>query len=166
MQLNADFLKTHLDYTFWANLRVLESLREISDDELRRNCGNSHGGIFDTLLHIFHGDRIWLSRTTSNPRVSLSDAGENLTPRTLEPAWRQVAQGWRQWASGVDDVRSLLHYRNLAGEPHSVQFWEMVFHVVNHGTYHRGQIARLVRQSGNAPAYTDYIEATRRGLLP
>jgi uncharacterized damage-inducible protein DinB len=156
VQLNADFLKSHLEYTFWANSRVVASIRDVPDEEVRRNCGNSHGGIFDTLLHMFYAERIWLSRTTSMPRLSLSDPEENLTLDTLEPAWRQVEEGWRQWASRVDDPQALLHYRNLAGERHSVKLWEMVFHVVNHGTYHRGQITTMLRQCGRTPVSTDF----------
>jgi uncharacterized damage-inducible protein DinB len=146
MELDAAFLTSHLEYTFWASKRSLDSVRGVPND----------GGAFETLLHIFRADRLWLSRTTATPRTALADDHEAWTFDTLAPAWEHVANGWREWAEGISDARSRLEYRNLAGEPQSVELWEMVFHVVNHGTYHRGQVATRLRQASRTPVATDF----------
>lgn len=156
MHLDNNFLRMHLDYSAWATRRVLDSLRTLPQEELQRDCGNSHGGILETLLHIFYADRIWLSRTTNNPRPTLFDPGETWTLDALSEAWPRLHEQWREWAAGVADARAALRYRNLAGEPHSVEIWEMVFHVVNHATYHRGQITTMLRQCGQKPISTDF----------
>jgi uncharacterized damage-inducible protein DinB len=146
MHLDADFLRMHLDYTFWANARALETVRDLSPDD----------PAFRTLLHVFEADRIWLSRTTAAPRTALADPGETWTADTLTQAWDRVANGWRNWVAGIGDVQARLHYRNLAGQEQSVELWEMVLHVVNHGSYHRGQVATMLRQAGRQPVATDF----------
>ena len=146
MQIDAEFLQIHLDYTFWASRRALESVRGLPE----------HVGAFETLVHIFQADRIWLSRTTPSPLTSLAIPGETLTVDSVAGGWEDVANGWRGWVATLGDVRTRVHYRNLAGQPHSVQAWEMVMHVVNHGTYHRGQIATKLRQAGHQPVPTDF----------
>lgn len=156
MQMDKQFLRMHLDYTFWATQRLLDALQSVPADELQRDCGNSHGGIMDTLLHIYYADRIWLSRTTEHPRSTLADAGETWSLEALNEAWREVADGWRRWADGLEDVRASLQYRNLLGQAHSVELWEMVMHLVNHATYHRGQITTMLRQCGQKPVSTDF----------
>ena len=156
MRIDTDFLRMHLQYTFWASGRVLDSLRSLPAGELERDCGNSHGGIFQTLLHIFYADRIWLSRTTTVPRATLFDPDETWTPDTLASAWASVAGEWLEWASGIDDAHAVLHYRNLSGQANAVELWEMVMHVVNHATYHRGQVTTMLRQCGREPVPTDF----------
>ena len=56
-------------------------------------------------------------------------------------------------------------YTNSKGEPWSSRVSDVLMHVVLHGGYHRGQIAADLREAGFTPAYTDYIEAVRRGWV-
>lgn len=146
MQLDAGFLRMHLDYTFWATARTLDSVRDVPPDD----------PAFTTLVHVFQADRIWLSRTTDHPRTSMADPGEAWTVDTLARAWEEVANGWRQWADGVTDAQAPLVYRNLAGKEAQVELWELIMHLVNHGSYHRGQVAMRLRQMGRQPVATDF----------
>ena len=78
----------------------------------------------------------------------------------VRTAWVPLERDIRAFVEGLGAeglVRSL-EYRSLAGQPATSQFWEMIAHVVNHGTYHRGQIATFLRQLGGTPAQsTDMI---------
>ncbi|MGA7513237.1 MAG: DinB family protein, partial [Candidatus Sulfotelmatobacter sp.] len=56
-------------------------------------------------------------------------------------------------------------YKNTKGEPWTSTVEDIVTHVLLHSAYHRGQIATLVRASGEQPAYTDFIHAVRQGLV-
>jgi len=64
-----------------------------------------------------------------------------------------------------EDLSRRVDYTNSQGERWSNTIEDILTHVVLHGTYHRGQIATIVRQSGETPAYTDYIHAVRQGLV-
>ena len=78
----------------------------------------------------------------------------------VRAAWGPLEQDIRAFVNGLgaDGLVRSLEYRSLAGQPATSQFWEMILHVVNHGTYHRGQIATFLRQIGSTPAQsTDMI---------
>lgn len=155
MNLDSQFLRQQLEYSFRASEQVLQSLRPVAEEDLRRNLGNSHGGLLDAAVHIFQADRIWLSRVTGNPLPSLAKPGESWTLDTLTAAWREVGRQWLEWAGTVRDVREILAYRNLSGQPYEMELWQVVFHLVNHATYHRGQITTMLRQIGHTPVPTD-----------
>ena len=155
MKIDSTLLKKQLDYTYWASDRLLDAARPLSDEELSRDLKNSVGGVLDTLLHIFYADRIWLSRVAGSPRLTLQDPGESFTLNSLQSAWVDVHLGWIDWAGEVNDVEHVFEYRNLAGDAKQLALWELVFHLVNHGTYHRGQVTTMLRQLGHTPVSTD-----------
>jgi uncharacterized damage-inducible protein DinB len=155
MKIDSALLRTQLDYTYWASDRLLDAARPLSEDELSRDLGNSFGGVLGTLVHIFQGDRVWLSRVSGAPRSTLGDPSETWTIDSLQSAWVDVHLGWIDWAGSLDDVERMLDYVNLAGKANRLALWEIVFHVVNHGTYHRGQVTTMLRQLGYSPVSTD-----------
>jgi uncharacterized damage-inducible protein DinB len=155
MKIDSSFFKTQLDYTYWASDRLLDAARPLPEDDLARDLGSSFGGVLGTLVHIFQADRIWLSRVAGSPRFTLSDPDEKWTIDSLQSAWVDVHLGWIDWAGSVDDVEKKLEYVNLSGKSMEVPLWQVVFHVVNHGTYHRGQITTMLRQLGASPVSTD-----------
>jgi uncharacterized damage-inducible protein DinB len=155
MKIDSALLKTQLDYTYWASDRLLDAARPLSEEELTRDLGNSFGGVLGTLVHIFQGDRVWLARVSGSPRTALVDPDETWTIDSLQSAWVDVHLGWIDWAGSVSDVREVLDYVNMAGEAKQLELWQVVFHLVNHGTYHRGQITTMLRQLGYSPASTD-----------
>lgn len=155
MKIDAVFLALQLDYSRWASERSVEAARPLDEDELARDLGNSYGGVLGTLVHVYQGDRIWLSRLTGSPRSTLGDTGEVWTLDKLSDEWARTADGWREWVAETNDFERVLDYKNQAGQPHSLPLWQVVLHVVNHGTYHRGQITTMLRQLGYAPVATD-----------
>jgi len=155
MKIDSSLLKTQLDYSYWASDRILDASRPLPEDELARDLGNSFGGVLGTLVHIFQADRIWLSRVSGSPRPTLADDEEKWALDSLQNAWLNVHLGWIDWAGSLDDVEKILEYTNLAGKRMKLPLWQLVFHVVNHGTYHRGQITTMLRQLGASPVSTD-----------
>ena len=155
MQIDSKFLARHLDYNRWASERVLESCAVLTEEELTTDLKNSHGGIFSTLQHIFLSDRVWLSRLVGSPRTTFNDPGESWNIITLGPAWGAVHGQFSTWVRGLADTGALLEYRRMDGSVHTQPVWEIVLHVVNHASYHRGQITTMLRQLGQVPANTD-----------
>lgn len=155
MKIDPDFLRLQLDYSRWASERSLEAASALNDEELNRDLGVSYKGVFGTLLHVFQADRIWLSRLRGSPRFSLAEPDESWTLPTLTDGWRNIADGYADWITGVTDAEANLCYKNLAGQDYSLPVWQVVMHIVNHATYHRGQITSMLRQLGYSPIATD-----------
>jgi uncharacterized damage-inducible protein DinB len=157
LQIDSAFLTGHFEYSRWASNRCLEAVSPLTNEELTREMYNSFGGILGTLVHIYQADRIWLSRLLGVPRITLGDPGEKYTLAELHRLWNEVHDGFHNWASGIsmEETEGILEYRNLRGHDVSLPIWQTCMHIVNHASYHRGQITTMLRQAGHAPASVD-----------
>jgi uncharacterized damage-inducible protein DinB len=156
--MKTEILKQHLDYTEWASRRLLEAAAPLSHEELTRDFRTSDRSVIDTLAHVFAGDRMWLSRVRGAPRaVFIEDSDRSL--EALGERWPEVHSGWRGLMAGETDesVRRLVGYRDLKGNAWETPLWQIVLHMVNHGTHHRGQVSGFLRAMGHTPPPLDLI---------
>jgi uncharacterized damage-inducible protein DinB len=158
MKIDAEFLAAHLRYTRWASDRMLQAARALSNEELHRHLFSSYPSVHATLLHIFRADRIWLSRLLGKSIAPFGQPGEeSISLDALEQQWHAVSDEFIAWASALSDeqIDGALDYVNLRGEARTLFIWQVVLHVVNHGSYHRGQLTTMLRQLGHVPPNTD-----------
>jgi uncharacterized damage-inducible protein DinB len=148
-------LVLQLRYSAWATRRVLESIAPLSPEEVQRGLGNSFGGVHGTLTHIFQADAIWFDRLMGAPTGSLS----KYTPKADFSDWTPLLDRYVNWAEGMTAAEwdRVVAYRNVKGEASQQPVWQIVLHIVNHATYHRGQITTMLRQLGRTPIGTDLI---------
>jgi len=146
-------------YNAWATRRVLESVNVMNCDEFRRDLGSSYGGIYGTLAHIFQADSIWFDRLIGVPTASLANYAPDADFAGFSRQWLAVLDRWVSWAEALDDAGwdRIVPYRNTKGEPDSQPAWRIALHVVNHASYHRGQITTMLRQLGREPLGTDLM---------
>jgi len=117
------------------------------------------------LAHIIGTQWLWLARvrgTESGMAIwpALTAAECVKESQRLRAAWQELLA-----APGAQGMSQRVEYKNTKGEPWTSTVGEIMMHVTMHGAYHRGQIATLLRDSGNEPAYTDYIHAVRQRFL-
>ena len=157
MRIDAKFLVDHLQYSQWASNRSIEAVRPLTIEEQNRYLYTSHHGVIGTLLHIYRADRIWLSRLDGSPRLALADFNETFTLDCLAVAWAKIHAGLQSWTGVLTDdaVVGPLKYVNLQGHPYELPVWQVILHVVNHASYHRGQITTMLRQLNHKPIVTD-----------
>ena len=120
--------------------------------------GPADRSIVGTLAHTFAADRVWLARVTGGPiHTVITDADRSLP--LLEHEWPALHERWKQWAAGLTDesVCSEITYRDLKGNQWTQTLWELLRHVVNHGTPHRGQVSGFIRSLGHTPPATDLL---------
>lgn len=148
--------RSHLEFMKWADEMVLAALLKVPADKAALNMGNSFGSMLDTLNHVYLAEQLWLKRVDGE-NVRLADLPAPSTPGALSQQWPELHQSWLSWvdAQGADDLSSPFTFRSSAGGDITMPSWQIVFHVVNHGTYHRGQFTTLLRQSGLTPSGTD-----------
>jgi uncharacterized damage-inducible protein DinB len=156
--VSADALCTHVDYSRWASRRLLEAGAALRPDELDRDFETADRSFAGTLVHIFGGDRVWLARVAGGVNTGMPGS-EFGGLEALGPAWDEVHQGWIDWAGalGEHDVDRLISYQDLKGRPWRTPVWQIVLHVVNHATHHRGQAAGFLRAMGHRPPPLDLI---------
>ena len=166
MLVSAEVLRTHLDYTAWASQRLIAAAAQLSPEHLHHDFGTAHRDILETLVHIFAADRIWLARLTGAPQsVFVTDSDRSLT--FLQDAWPQLHNNWKEWARSLrnDSVSSALTYKDLKGNEWTQPLWQLVLHVVNHGSHHRGQVSGFLRSLGHTPPILDLVYYYRE-LIP
>ena len=146
-------------YSAWATRRVLESASSLNAEELHRDLGSSYGGIYGTLAHIFQGDSIWFHRLEGVSTSSLAKYAPDADFAAFSRQWLAVLDRWVSWAEALDGAGwdRIVPYRNTKGEPDSQPAWRIALHVVNHASYHRGQITTMLRQVGREPIGTDLM---------
>jgi len=147
------------DYNRWANTRTLEPAAALTAEEFGRQLGGSFPSVRETLAHIYAAEWIWLERWKGRSPRALPAAQEVPTLETLKEKWGPVEEGQRGFVEGLTEARmeEPISYVNTKGEAWAYPLGEMLVHVVNHSTYHRGQVATMLRQLGKAPLPTDYL---------
>ena len=149
-------------YNDWANRRTFQSVQPVSADELARDLGSSFPSIHDTLVHILGAEWIWLQRWNGVSPKSLPGSDEITDLKAVRHRLTEVEEQRYRFLQGLsdDDLGKRIRYLNTKGEEWEYPLWEMLSHVVNHSTYHRGQIATMLRQLGHVPISTDMLYFT------
>lgn len=144
------FLKLY-QYNAWANKRVLDCLnrQHVADEK-----------ILSLMSHVLSAQFIWLNRikglpTSPFPLWQLYKLNELMTMAD------DVGKNWLAFVEDNDDFERVLVYKNYVGDPYENKVEQIMIHLVNHGTYHRGQVALLLRQKGYEPVNTDFITYDR-----
>lgn len=147
------------DYNRWANQRSLAAAARLDKATLIRPMGNSFSSVRDTLAHILSGEWIWLERWNGISPTALLDAAAFPTVESLKVRWQTVEQDYSGFIQSLTPARlkENLAYLNRAGEPYAYPLWQQMVHVVNHSSYHRGQVTTLLRQLGAQPVSTDFL---------
>ena len=124
--------------------------------------GNPHRtsdrSILGTLAHVFAADRVWFDRVIGHQRAAfIEDRDRDL--KVLYDEWPKLHTAWREWlASYSRDLNNdSIAYTSLKGDPFTSTATEVILHVVNHGTHHRGQVSGFLRMLGHTPPPLDLI---------
>jgi uncharacterized damage-inducible protein DinB len=158
MPVTADTLRLHFDYSAWASQRLMEAAAKLTSEELARDFRTSDKCVLETLVHVFAADRIWLARVQGVEGVGFISATDRDFGK-LQTEWPALYQRWEEWLAPLTDegVRVKVAYRDLKGNDYVQPLWQILLHVVNHGTHHRGQAAGFLRAMGYAPPALDLI---------
>ena len=146
-------------YNRWANQRAVESAEALSPEELGRAVGGSFGSVLGTLTHLYSAEWVWNERLHGVSPGGLPDDPANATLEGLRPKWLTVEKALEAYVAAVTpaSLAATISYRSVRGDPFTRLVGDVLVHVVNHSTYHRGQVATLVRQLGTNPLPTDYL---------
>lgn len=157
--LAKDHVGRLLEYTIWANHRVMRASATLSVEEFKRDLGSSHGGVLGTLTHMMGAEWIWLERWKGVSHTRGIDEGEFPDIVALRDRWTLIEEHRDFWFQSLKEsaLAETITYRNLAGQEYQGALWQLVQHMVNHSTYHRGQVVTLLRILGAKTVSTDLV---------
>jgi uncharacterized damage-inducible protein DinB len=147
------------DYNEWANERVIRMLRGLPAADYVREMGGGWPSVRATFVHLAGATDAWAERFAGRDVLELPK--ESALPELEDAVALLLAAHGKHRARLRTLTREALDrpfsWRNLAGEVKTAPFEIVVRHVVNHQTYHRGQISSMVRRLGHAPVATDMV---------
>lgn len=150
-----DHFRRQFVYDSWANRQVLRALVDAGPEPRS----------LQLLAHILSAERLWLERIKGQPQsvAVWPDFAIERCKQEIE----DMASSWSTYVSQLssDRLSGAVVYKNSKGEEWTSGVQDILTHVLLHSAYHRGQIASQMRAKGNQPAYTDFIHATRQGLM-
>jgi uncharacterized damage-inducible protein DinB len=157
--MNLKELQTLVDYHYWARDRMLDAAAALTPDQLTRDMGGSFRSVRDTLAHLYAAEWAWCSRWNGvSPTAFPADMPADVA--AIRARWTELESDVRAVLDrmGEHGIDQTIEYKMLSGEARASIFWQMLQHVVNHASYHRGQVTTMLRQLGAAPPQsTDLI---------
>lgn len=148
--MNLTDLRTLLDYHYWARDRVLAALDPVSPEDWLREQGGSFKSLRETAGHTYAAETFWHLRWNGHSPTALLPPETFASPSVLRTLWTESETKIRGFVEelGEEGIKRVFAYRLMSGEEASSIFWHMLQHVVNHASYHRGQVTMLLRQMG------------------
>ncbi len=152
------------EYHVWANKRVFQRLGQLPEDILYQQMTNVFPSIYEALVHIYRVDTVWLSgmngTTYEQTKMLLDGIAEKTTGKNLEQfesLYAELAEEYSTYLQSGANLQAIKQFPHPVYGVLNTNTEELIQHIVNHGTYHRGNITSMLRQLGHAGASSDYV---------
>jgi uncharacterized damage-inducible protein DinB len=152
-------------YNVWANQLLINTMSALPEDKQKQEVASSFSSLHKTLIHMWDAESIWWQRVKLQERINIPS--QQFSGSFAEAAGNLLHQNreWNGWVQAAND-HQLVHvfqYQNLKGEQFKQPIFQMLIHLFNHGTYHRGQLITMLRQLGvEKLPQTDFIVWSRK----
>jgi len=146
-------------YHHWAETLAFDALAELSAAELDAPWGGSFGTGRGLLQHVLGAERLWVERWNRKPPSGIPSFPATHAGADFRDEWGRIRTEQQRFVDGAtgDALVVPLTYTNIRGQVKTYRMDDLLMHVVNHGTYHRGQISQLLRDRGRTSPSTDMI---------
>lgn len=156
-------LQRLLKFNEWANARVFDAIATLTPEQQTKDLGSSFPSVAATAAHMVAGEWIWLQRWLGVSNSKFPDWAASTDVADLRRRLTAIEKERWDFIAGLGeaDIHVPRSYKLMNGTEDAQPLDVMLTHVVNHATYHRGQIAAFFRQLGLKPIGTDFITFAR-----
>ena len=155
--------KNMYKYHVWANTVLLEKIKELPNNVLYEEVSSSYPNIAQTFSHIYVVDVMWLKVLKGMDMQGALEASmvivEKANSYSLDEFvkyFEELALQYEEWMTSQRDLEQKINLNNPWSGARETAYSEILFHVANHGTYHRGNITTMLRQLGYASTMNDF----------
>ncbi len=161
--MTTDEARELFGYGAWANARMFAAAEVLTPEQLEAAVASSFPSVLATLGHVVGTEWIWMRRWLGESPTTAPEWVGDATLAELKRRLAAVEEERSSFLAGLSDadLKRPVTYRGLDGQPFSRALGQLIRHAVNHSTYHRGQLATLLRQLGHTPPSTDYTRYLR-----
>jgi uncharacterized damage-inducible protein DinB len=156
-------------FNSWATNRIFNACEDMPAEQFHRDLKASHASIHGTLVHMVGAEKMWLSRWLGNPDRSFLTVQDAPDIASLRSLWEKTGFEVAKFLGTMNDKKLLapFSYKAPDGAQFTYPYWQTLQHVVDHSTYHRGQVVVMLRQLGVTPPSTGltlfYREVSKLG---
>jgi uncharacterized damage-inducible protein DinB len=152
------------DFLRWGDVQMLDATESLSEEEYYKERGVSIGSIHKVLVHSMTVQWLWLTRWKGTSPARIEDHTDYPTRAALVDRWPVVHLALSQFLDQqtAASLAQELTYQRMAGPVMTGMLADFMFHLVDHGTYHRGQLNAMIKQAGGKPVgvgYWNFVEA-------
>ncbi len=157
--MNVPEVQELYDFNAWAHRRIFAALAGLPADEYLRDLKSSHGGIHGTLCHIVWAEQLWLNRWLGKPNPPVAQGKDLASLAAARARWEEVEGERAGFLRGLTDPKlaDTITIKPTTGGSYRHTYLQTIQHVVDHSSYHRGQIITMLRQLGVQPPSTGLI---------
>ena len=158
--MNLHDIRSLYEFNYWAKGRILESAAALTPEQYAQDLNSSHGGIHGTLVHLVGAEEIWVRRWKGDSPATFMKPVDFPTLQSISDRWDMVEHeimGFCHMLKSDADVARPVTYKDIKGNSYTMALSLLMQHLVNHSTYHRGQLVTMLRQSGIKPPATDLV---------
>jgi len=158
--MDTEMVMTLFNYFTWARNELLDAAAGLTAKQLRQaDAPGGYGSIHDTLTHMAVSEWMWLERIAGRSPTEMPSGANFADLTALRAYWDEVHSHTITYLDSLTsaELGREMHYRNTQGREFRRRVWHVLFHVVNHQTEHRAQIAALLTRAGLAPPATDLV---------
>ncbi|MDB5211111.1 MAG: hypothetical protein JWQ30_1938 [Sediminibacterium sp.] len=157
-------LTSFAQYEHWANERLFRVISPLTEEQQQQEIISSFSSVYKTCLHIWDASAIWWQRLHKMEEIIVPSLSFHPAMQEIEDGLLQQNKQWIEWIRSANDadLSYVLPYKNMKGEAFEQEVKEILLHINNHGTYHRGQLVTMLRQlQVEKIPQTDYILYSR-----
>ncbi|MFB4329357.1 DinB family protein [Paenibacillus lautus] len=157
--MNKAYLQLY-DYHIWANERLWDHLQSLPEGVFLQEVNLGFTSIAEVFGHLAAAEEVWFARIKEErpPSLAARPFGNMAAARQY---LSRLQTEHHEYLASVGDMGKVVTYHNTAGEAFQNSISEILQQVVNHGTYHRGNITTMLRHLGHKGIITDYIAFLR-----
>lgn len=146
-------------YDTWANGRIFDTAALLTPDQFTGIDDSSYGSVRNTLVHIVDAQQIWLFRISRSDTPVKLKVEEYPDVEAIRVRWIEIDTAIRDFVNALDasELDKVISYFNSRGEPNAYTLWQILFHQINHGGQHRGELAMVLTSFGCSPGWLDYL---------
>jgi uncharacterized damage-inducible protein DinB len=152
------------DYHVWANQKVFAHLKQQPKEIYSNQIQSVFPSISEVLLHMYMVEMAWLETMKGNFYDAISQKIKQATKElkgqpleVVEEAFEALAEDFHRFLAGEEDLERVIEVEHPHYGRSKFVLADIIHHLVNHGTYHRGNISAMSHQQGEKGASTDYI---------
>jgi uncharacterized damage-inducible protein DinB len=155
--MDANAFRQYYEYHFTENRKIWDScISSLSWEQFTQAVNYSHGSVRNQLVHIMSADDSWFSELRGAAMPLQFPAAEADDREAIRLHWDGVEKSMRNYLAGLRD-KMLFEKPVPEGEDKDLVLWQVLLHVVNHGTDHRAQVLRALNDLGVKTAPQDFI---------